>query len=371
MGELVPASKRLQKIHSLLTSEKMTKSLALAIRMPGVKPAQIVRVAMSMIQRDNNLAECEPLSICAAVVTACQLGLEPDNVSGLAYLVPFNKRCTLIPGYRGLVQLAYRSGQVASFETRVVYEHDDCVVDWGAEPPIVHKPTPRKDRGKTIAVYAKVKLNTGGTVWEWMWQHEVDAIRDRYSHGCKRSDSPWQTEPNAQARKTVARRACKWVPSSPQLQRAVSLDDQAEIGKPQDLEAVDIAVASEPVGPPKTLDEAVDQAEAATKAALPSETMPPGPEPEAVEAVDQKPAGKNHEAVKEFLAFWKRIPEDSRRKMIADPALNLPFKLIDGAGIARKPPAEILRVLGEVEEYVVANEILLLDETCEPATPKS
>ena len=317
MGQL--AVSKIQNIQDWLTSEKMTKSLAVAIRMPGVTPEQIVRIALAAVQRDNKLAECTPVSICSAVVTACQLGLEPDNVTGLAYLVPYGKTCTLIPGYRGLVQLAYRSGQVGSFETRVVYERDDCVVDWGAEPPIRHTPTSREDRGEMQAVYAKVRLNTGGTIWEWMWNHEIDAVRDHYSPSAKSSHSPWKTDYIAMARKTVARRACKWVPSSPQLQRAVSLGDQAEIGIPQDLEPIDVTptdsalvddMAAVRERLTKTPDaEPAPQAESPSFQELVTPVAPPPPE------TDDKPIGLKSDLFVKIRDAFNDLPQNKREEV--------------------------------------------------------
>ena len=344
MTQLATKNERWAQLSTFLTAPATLKQFQLAIRTANVKPEQIARIALTTVQSNPGLMDCDPRSIASAVVTACQLGLEPDNVSGLAYLVPFKNRkagttdCQLIVGYKGMIQLAYRSGQVATIEARVVYERDDFLLDWGATPPVRHIPTMADDTGEIIGFYAKVKLNTGGTQFEFMTVTKMKKHRDRFSKGAKRSDSPWQTDFETMGKKTVVRQICKWLPSSPELARATALDEQAEQGIPQHLDIIDVA----PAGPPQTMDDVVQQAKAPeAPTQLPADNEPaPG--------VELPPIGKGElwsGIQQQFMSLddeqKKRIRDQFNFKMITDvqkwiepDVLDLKQALADAAELA-------------------------------------
>lgn len=238
----------------------------------AVKPEQIARVVLTTMRNDNQLMQCDRSSVLSSVVTALGLGLEPDNVSGLAYLVPFKKNkgtsqetiiCTLIVGYRGFVQLALRSNQVADLCVRCVYEGDEFDIDYGRTPPVIHKPLRAPDAERIlVAAYSSATVIVGGATVRtdakaFMWAREIAEHRQRYSPNwnsakiLKGGDAL-----KIYAEKTLARMTCKWLPSSPVLQRAVSLDEQVEGGMRQDLDWFDID--DEDNGAPKTDTEIAD-----------------------------------------------------------------------------------------------------------------
>ncbi len=228
-----------------------------------VSASTIARIALSSVQRTPKLLECTPQSVIASILTATAMGLECDGTQ--AYLVPFKDKranvtiCTLIPGYRGLVQLAYQSDKVKSVETRNVYARDDFDLDYGAEQQIKHRPYRKADRGEIIAVYMTARLANGGVIQENMWRDEVDAIRDRSKAG---RDGPWVTDYPAMSRKTVCKRGLKWVPSSPALQRAIAIDDENEAGLNQSLDFLDIEAQPSRPAPQSPKDRMVANAKA-------------------------------------------------------------------------------------------------------------
>ena len=171
----------------------------------------------------------DPLSLIGAVVVAAQLGLEP-GIAGHAYLVPYGKQVTLIPGYRGLIELALRSGKIRSIEAHAVKEGDDFAFAFGLSPELRHVPA-ASNRGPTTAVYALARFADGGVQFDVMRKDDVDAIRRR----SRASDSgPWSTDYDEMAKKTVVRRLCKYLPVSIELQTAISMDESAERGHKQD-----------------------------------------------------------------------------------------------------------------------------------------
>ncbi len=95
-----------------------------------ITPERLVRVALSAIQNTPKLLECDRNSLFRAVLTSAQLGLEPDGILGQAYLIPFAGKVQFIPGYKGLIDLARRSGEVLNIIAKEVYKNDEFTVDW-------------------------------------------------------------------------------------------------------------------------------------------------------------------------------------------------------------------------------------------------
>lgn len=180
------------------------------------------------------LAECQPATLIGAVLEAADLGLDPSGRLGSAYLVPYKGKVTLIPGYRGLIDLAGRSGLVRSINAWAVYEKDEFRVRHGFTPE--HIPFMSKTGeapGQWYAVWARARMVGGVTEAEVMMKHEVLAIKAR-SPSAKSDFSPWNSDEVEMARKTVIRRLIKKLPLSPtpqwdRLSKALDLADGAVI----------------------------------------------------------------------------------------------------------------------------------------------
>lgn len=199
-------------------------------------PERMFRVAMTAVQKSPALLDCDPISLIGAIIQASQLGLEPDGVLGAAYLVPYGKQVQLIPGYRGLMDLARRSGYVLTIYAEPVYSGDEFRLTLGLDKDLQHTPA-KGDRGEFVGAYAVAKLRDGTREFVWMTKTEIDAIRRR----SKASGSgPWVTDYVEMAKKTAIRRLCKTLPRSVEyrdvpvmkaLDRATDLQEQAEAGE--------------------------------------------------------------------------------------------------------------------------------------------
>lgn len=198
-----------QTVYQLIEAQKAEIGRALPKHMD---PDRLARIAITVIKQTPALANCEPISLVGALMTASQLGLEPGPL-GEAYLVPFGRQVTFIPGYRGLIKLAWQSGQLETIAAHVVYEHDEFDYQFGLDATLVHRPA-RGERGKPTDVYAVVKFKGGGHAFEVMSVTDVEKIRAR----SKASKSgPWVTDWDAMAKKTVVKQLMKFVPLSPEL----------------------------------------------------------------------------------------------------------------------------------------------------------
>ncbi len=191
-----------------------------------VTPDRLMRVALLAISRTPKLAECTPHSLLNSFMTASQLGLEVGGVLGEAYLVPYKQEATFIVGYRGLINLARRSGQIQSVESQVVRDGDEFDFEYGIQPIFRHRLVAPVDSPITHA-WALARFKDGGHQLDVMTLDEVNAIRSRSRAA---SNGPWVTDFAEMAKKTVVRRLCKYLPLSPEMADAIEESDRGEFG---------------------------------------------------------------------------------------------------------------------------------------------
>lgn len=222
----LPATQKAANIRTLLEKSKAQMALALPKHLTSDR---LLRVAMTSIQKTPKLLDCTPQSLLACVMTCAQLGLEPDQFLGQAYLVPYGNVCTLIPGYRGYIALARRSGELQTLSAQVVYSNDEFSLQYGVEDTLIHKPA-LNGRGEAIGAYCVFKYKDGGYSFDWMSKEDIEKIRKR----SKASDNgPWMTDWDEMAKKTVIKRHAKLAPLSVEFQKAVELENRAMNGESQ------------------------------------------------------------------------------------------------------------------------------------------
>jgi recombination protein RecT len=215
---------------------------------------RLLKVAQIAATTTPGLAECDIPSLVGAIGQCAQMGLEPNTVLGHAYLVPFNtkrkdaagnerwvKSVQVIVGYKGLIDLARRSGQIVSIAAHEVCKNDKFDLVYGLDEKLEHRPS-MDERGDTIGFYAVAKLVGGGHAFEFMSVHQVHAIRDS-SQGYqqakkykKEAAHPWGAHFIEMGRKTVIRRLAKFLPLSIEFQTATVLDEMASQDRDQRLD---------------------------------------------------------------------------------------------------------------------------------------
>lgn len=244
--------------------EKQKAQLAAALP-KHMHPDRMIRLACTEFAKNPLLQKCTPVSVFGAIIQASQLGLE-IGVLGQAYLVPYrnNKQNTyeaqFIPGYKGLISLARRSGEVTSIETHIVYERDTFELTLGVESNIKHVPYLEGDRGAAKLVYGVAKFRDGGYHMEWMTMADVNKIRAR----SKASQSgPWVTDYEQMVRKTLIRRMANYLPMSIELQNALTVSDAVDSGKHATIDGDFVTVAEpdreEPMHVDQSTGEITDQ----------------------------------------------------------------------------------------------------------------
>ncbi len=228
-----------KKAESTAGETKLKKSMSIAdlIRAmePEIKkalpdiitPERFTRMALSALNTTPKLQECTKMSFLAALMNAAQLGLEPNTALGQSYLIPCRingvMECQFQIGYKGLIELAYRNPQMQIISAQAVYENDEFEYELGLNPKLEHRPSIR-DRGELRLFYGLFKLVNGGFGFEVMSKEAIDAYAKEYSKSFDSSFSPWKTNYEAMAKKTVLKQALKYAPIKADFRRALSTD---------------------------------------------------------------------------------------------------------------------------------------------------
>lgn len=230
LAEKAAVSKEV-KITKSMKIEDMIKAMSPEIKnaLPDViTPERFTRMALSTLNNNVKLRECAPVTFLAAMMNAAQLGLEPNTPLGQAYLIPYRNHgkmeCQFQIGYKGLIDLVYRNPNIQTVQAQCVYENDTFEYELGLEPKLVHKPA-LTDRGRLILVYALWKAENGGYGFEVMSKEDIDAHARRYSQSYNSSSSPWKSNFEEMAKKTVIKKCLKYAPLRSDILRAVSTDE--------------------------------------------------------------------------------------------------------------------------------------------------
>jgi len=210
---------------------------------------RLMKVAQIAATTTPALAKCDVASLVGAIGQCAQMGLEPNTILGHAYLVPFNTKrkdasgnerwvnsVQVIIGYKGLIDLARRSGQIISIAAHEVCTNDKFELVYGLDEKLIHTPA-LGERGDIIGFYSVAKLKDGGHCFEFMSLHQVQEIMKATQS--KGKYGPWQDHFTEMGRKTVIRRLAKYLPLSIEFQTAAALDGMAESGKDQHIDAMD------------------------------------------------------------------------------------------------------------------------------------
>lgn len=238
-----------------------------------VTAERMSRIALNVIRTNPKLLQCNINSLMGGVMEAAKLGLEP-GLMGQCYLIPFDKKekqgnnwvtvdteAQFIIGYKGLIDLVRRSGQVSTIEARTVFENDKFDFEYGLESKLIHKPS-LKNRGNAIAYYAVCKLKDGGYSFLVMSHEEMEQYRDKYAKAKGKGGvivGPWKDEFDAMARKTVLRQLIKYLPIS--VENLSNFDEQSGLAVHEEIEKASVIDLGEYVPNMEKLDEPEQQNE--------------------------------------------------------------------------------------------------------------
>lgn len=219
------------KVRHLLEAKRNDLAMALP---KHLTVDRLLRVTLTAVNKTPKLLDCTRESLLACVMDCASLGLEPDNTLGRAYIIPYGNKATLVIGYKGLVDLAYRSGMVDSLDAFAVHSNDSFKLTLGLNPDIQHEPK-LSDRGEMSGVYAVARLKGSSLPkFVYMAREEVESIRKRSRAG---DSGPWKTDYEEMAKKTAIRRLSKLLPLSVEFADALAKDQEFDLGHEKQPEA--------------------------------------------------------------------------------------------------------------------------------------
>lgn len=208
----------------------------------GMDGATFIRHAVTLVKQNPQLMACDPVSVAQGIVRGAALGLEPDPALGQMYLVPRRTKlrqpggpdvwadvATFQVGYRGLYELAMRTGRIAKIEVNAVHERDDFDASYGTGGGLRHRPNWFGDRGPVIGWYARAVIKDGTETFEVLARPDAEKHRDRFAPKDKSGQvyGPWADHFDAMAEKTVFIKLAKWLPKQVEIQRALEDDGRA------------------------------------------------------------------------------------------------------------------------------------------------
>ncbi len=218
--------------------ESKIDTVARSLPAQFMSPARFNQIVLTLCAQNPYLLECQPTSLIAAVLQCATLGLSPEPSMGQFYFLPFKGKIQGVPGYKGLANLAWKSGAVASLSMQVVRQGDEFDYEFGLAPMLRHKPRAPLTAPITHA-YATAKPIGGENMFEVLTLEEVEAVKAR-SPSASKSFSPWKSDYAAMAKKTAFRRLAKLLPLSTDraapFAKALDLDERADLGLAQNNE---------------------------------------------------------------------------------------------------------------------------------------
>lgn len=200
---------------------------------------RFVRIAITTIRQNPKLAQCSQESLLGALMVSAQLGLEPGTL-GQCYLIPYGRECQFQIGYKGMIELLRRSGQLKDIYAYSVYENDDFEITYGLDRNLIHKPN-LENKGDFLGCYCVAILKDDTRAFEYMTKEEIEAHAKKFSKTF--GNGPWKTDFEAMSHKTVVKKMLKWLPLSVEFLENIEKDDKsfkvADTKNTEDIEIIE------------------------------------------------------------------------------------------------------------------------------------
>lgn len=199
---------------------------------------RMARIAMTAVRTTPKLLECDQMSFIGAVMQSAQLGLEPNTGLGMAYLIPYGKNVQFQISYKGLIELATRSGQYKAIYAHEVYANDEFSYSYGLNKDLKHVPS-QQPEGEPIGYYAVYHLKNGGYDFVYWTRERIDKHAKQFSMAVQKGwSSPWKTNFDSMAKKTVLKEVLKYAPKSIEVQKSVEADETIKTEIHEDMSQV-------------------------------------------------------------------------------------------------------------------------------------
>lgn len=303
MSQITTTSKT-SDLRSIITSDKMKQQFAAALP-HHLTPDRFCRIALTALTRTPKLADCTQESLMRCLLDLSAYGIEPDGRR--AHLIPYGNQCTLILDWKGLAELAMRSGIISKLHADIVCEND--VFEYNLGEIIQHKIDFKEPRGAMYAAYAMAVTKDGPVFVAVLNKEEIDGIRRRSKSG---NSGPWQTDYNEMAKKTAFRRLAKWLPLSAEFRDAVDKDDDVVIPERDVTPKAARAVPLDPFTQPP----AIEEQAAVVDAVVETAAEPPAPiedDPILLDLLDLIAEANTADSLTSYAAQCAEIANEANR----------------------------------------------------------
>lgn len=191
----------------------------------GMEAERLCRITLTTLKTNPKLLECSIESLLGACLQSAQLGLDPSL--GNCYFIPYKNVVSFQIGYKGLIDLVCRSGNVLSIVAQEVRKGDYFHYEFGRNETLKHVPAPEQERGEIEYFYSYAQLKNGGFVFQVMHISEVEKIRNEHSISYKydQKNSIWAKHFVSMGLKTVIKKMIKYLPISTEVQAAINSDN--------------------------------------------------------------------------------------------------------------------------------------------------
>lgn len=226
LQQLMNSGAVMKKLNDVLGSEK--------------KAASFISSVISVANGNNQLRNANPMTILGSAMVAATLDLPVVPTLGLAYIVPYKGQAGFQLGYKGLIELAERSGQFKNIIDEVVYEGQ--LVKKNKFTGEYEFDEDAKKSDKVIGYMARMDLINGFSKTVFWTKEEVEAHAKKFSQAFRSGyTSPWKSDFDAMARKTVLKALfAKYAPKSVAIQQAIKFDQS--VAKPADITDDDLTI---------------------------------------------------------------------------------------------------------------------------------
>ena len=225
LGELMHSPVVVGKLNEVWNSQQMANSFMSSV--------------ISVANGNPQLRNAEPMSIIGAAMVAATMQLQVIPTLGQCYIIPYGKKAQFQVGYLGLLQLCQRSGQFKKILAAPVHEGEYVSGDEFDEEYVFDKKQKKSD--KVIGYMAKFELLNGFTKVAYWDIEKVKAHATKFSQAFRAGfNSPWKSDFDAMAMKTVMKSILKYAPKSIEMQNAVTFDQAVINTNTSDVQDLDI-----------------------------------------------------------------------------------------------------------------------------------
>lgn len=225
LGELIHSPAVVGKLNEVWNSPQMANSFISSV--------------ISVANGNPQLRNAEPMSIIGAAMVAATMQLQVIPTLGQCYIIPYGKKAQFQVGYLGLLQLCQRSGQFKKILAAPVHEGEYVSGDEFDEEYVFDKKQKKSD--KVIGYMAKFELLNGFTKVAYWDIDKVKAHATKFSQAFRAGfNSPWKSDFDAMAQKTVLKSILKFAPKSIEMQNAVTFDQSVVNTNTSDVQDLDI-----------------------------------------------------------------------------------------------------------------------------------